>query len=127
MSEMKENTMKLGTHNGSFHADEVFATAFLLKLYPQAQIVRSREKDVLSACDIVYDVGRGKYDHHARDKEFRENGIPFAASGLIWRDFGKQILQKEGVDDPNLVNSLVAEIDENFVQPLDAQDNGVNI
>jgi uncharacterized UPF0160 family protein len=127
MSGKKEKKMKLGTHNGNFHADEVFATAFLLKLYPQAQIVRSREADVLVACDIVYDVGHGIYDHHARDKEYRDNGIPFAASGLIWRDFGKKILQKEGLDEPKLVDSLVAEIDEKFVQPIDAQDNGVNI
>jgi uncharacterized UPF0160 family protein len=119
--------MKLGTHNGTFHADEVFATAFLLKLYPHAQIIRSREEEVLATCDIVYDVGRGKYDHHARDKEYRDHGIPFAASGLIWRDFGKEILQKEGLDESTLVDSLFAEVDEIFVQPLDAQDNGVHI
>ncbi|WCK53178.1 MYG1 family protein [Aneurinibacillus sp. Ricciae_BoGa-3] len=119
--------MKLGTHNGPFHADEVFATAFLLNLYEDAEIIRTRKEDILQTCDIVYDVGRGKYDHHTRDKEYRENEIPYAASGLIWRDFGREILRKEGVDDPAVEEEFFNEVDEVFIQPLDALDNGINI
>jgi uncharacterized UPF0160 family protein len=119
--------MKLGTHNGPFHADEVFATAFLLNLYEDAEIIRSRKEEVLQTCDIVYDVGRGKYDHHTRDKEYRDNNIPYASSGLIWRDFGREILRKEGVDESAVEEELFNEIDEIFIQPLDALDNGINI
>jgi uncharacterized UPF0160 family protein len=118
--------MKLGTHNGPFHADEVFATAFLLRLFPDAEIIRSRDEEILRKCDIVYDVGRGKFDHHTLDKEYRPNQIPYAASGLIWRAFGRDILKQEELN-PTAVEELFHELDELFIQPLDALDNGVSI
>jgi uncharacterized UPF0160 family protein len=119
--------MRLGTHNGTFHADDVYAAVFLMKLYEDAEIIRSRDPNVLATCDIVFDVGRGKYDHHSRDKEYRENGIPYAASGLIWRDFGRHVLEKEGVSEQDVQEQLFCEIDEEFIQPLDAVDNGIAI
>ncbi|UOF92475.1 MYG1 family protein [Fodinisporobacter ferrooxydans] len=119
--------MKLGTHSQTFHADDVYATVFLLHVYNDAEIVRSREEDVLKSCDIVYDVGRGKYDHHSRDKMYRENGIPYAASGLIWRDFGKQIIKNAGIQEADVIETIAREIDEEMVQPLDAIDNGIEI
>ncbi|XP_069133181.1 MYG1 exonuclease-like [Argopecten irradians] len=66
--------MKIGTHNGSFHCDEVLA-CFLLRQLPQykdAQIKRTRDPAVLDTCDIVVDVGgvfdpeKNKFDHHQR-------------------------------------------------------------
>jgi uncharacterized UPF0160 family protein len=119
--------MKLGTHNGTFHADDVYATAILLKLFPDADVVRSRDQDVLDSCDIVFDVGRGIYDHHSNDKEFRENGIPYAAAGLIWRDFGRQVLRNEGIQEEEIESRLLREVDEELIQPLDALDNGITI
>ena len=55
--------IKIGTHNGVFHCDEVLACT-MLKLLPQykeAEIVRTRDQAKLDLCDIVVDVG-GVYD-----------------------------------------------------------------
>lgn len=48
-----------GTHDGSFHADEVTACALLLlfDLIDQEEIVRSRNLKELSSCEYVCDVG----------------------------------------------------------------------
>ena len=55
--------MKIGTHNGSFHCDEVLACAMLKHLpdYKEAEIVRTRDQSILEKCDIVVDVG-GVFD-----------------------------------------------------------------
>lgn len=52
-----------GTHNGTFHADEVTACAllWLFDLIDSEQIVRTREPELLSRCEYVCDVG-GIYD-----------------------------------------------------------------
>ena len=64
----------IGTHDGSFHCDEVLAISILkiLPKYANSEIVRSRDQNVLSKCQIVCDVG-AKYepenclfDHHQR-------------------------------------------------------------
>ena len=39
----------LVTHSGGFHADEVMSSVILTRLYPQAQVVRSRSPDWISA------------------------------------------------------------------------------
>ncbi|KAA0550031.1 MYG1 family protein [Bacillus sp. BGMRC 2118] len=115
---------KVGTHNGTFHADDVIAFVILDELYGPLELIRTRDKELLDTCDLVFDVGGGKYDHHTTDKEYRVNNIPFAAAGLVWRDFGKVLLQKKGVTS-DYINKVFAYIDEKYIQGLDAVDNGV--
>lgn len=100
------------THSGKFHADDVFSSALLLYLNPEITITRGNKvpKDFDG---IVFDIGRGKYDHHQKDSRIRENGIPYAAFGLLWEDLGCEILGDE----------LAEKFDEAFVQPLDNNDN----
>lgn len=71
----KMNPSKIiGTHNGTFHCDEVLACCMLKMLpeYDDAKIVRTRDENVLKTCDIVVDVGgeyeplSHRYDHHQR-------------------------------------------------------------
>ena len=38
--------MKASTHDGRFHADEIFALAVLNLFYPDLEIVRSRDENV---------------------------------------------------------------------------------
>lgn len=104
----------IGTHDGVFHADEVMATAILLKIYPEATVIRTRDEALLATCDVVYDVGGGEYDHHTTEKQFRESGIPFAAAGLIWRDFGAELVSE----------SVMTVIDQDLLSGIDAVDNG---
>ncbi|MCX4325883.1 MAG: MYG1 family protein [Lachnospiraceae bacterium] len=107
-----EIPMRGFTHGSKFHSDDVFATAFLKILNPDIEITRGFE--VPDGFDgIVYDIGRGRYDHHQADKEYRENGCPYAAFGLIWREFGAAYIGEEEA----------ARFDRDFVQPLDESDN----
>ena len=100
------------THAGKFHADDVFATALLQIVRPDIRITRGFV--VPDDFDgIVYDIGFGMFDHHQEPRETRPNGVPYAAFGLLWRVLG-----------PGLVGERQARlIDENFIQPLDLNDN----
>lgn len=100
------------THSGKFHADDVFSAALLLYLNPEIMIKRGNR--VPEDFDgIVFDIGRGQYDHHQKDSRIRENGIPYAAFGLLWEELGADILGED----------LAQRFDEAFVQPLDNNDN----
>ncbi len=100
------------THGSKFHSDDVFATAFLKILNPEIQVQRGFQ--VPENFDgIVYDIGRGRFDHHQEDKEIRENGCPYAAFGLIWREYGEILVGAEEAE----------RFDTDFVQPLDMTDN----
>lgn len=100
------------THGCKFHSDDVFATAFLRILNPDIEVERGLQ--VPDHFDgIVYDIGRGRFDHHQEDKEIRGNGCPYAAFGLIWREYGERLVGPVEA----------ARFDEKFVQPLDRSDN----
>ena len=109
------------THCGVFHADEVLATAILDRVLGEVLVARVAEvPDDLSDGVIVYDIGGGEYDHHQRGGNgCRENGVPYASAGLVWRAFGKQVVG--GCADANAVWEYV---DEMLVQGVDAVDNG---
>jgi uncharacterized UPF0160 family protein len=80
---------KLVTHNGKFHADDVFASVILTQLFPELPLVRTRDEQITNdKNNFVYDVGGGKFDHHGIDDQRQhENGVPMAAFGLIWQKF----------------------------------------
>lgn len=100
------------THGGVFHADDVFSTALLKILNPDIKIVRGFSVPE-NFTGIVYDIGRGKYDHHQKNARVRGNGVPYAAFGLLWEQFGQTLLCRE---DAEL-------FDECFIQPMDQADN----
>lgn len=100
------------THNGKFHADDVFSTALLFYLNSEIKIVRAN-KVPQDFAGLVYDIGRGEFDHHQKDSRIRENGVPYAAFGLLWEALGADILGEEQAQ----------KFDEEFVQPLDSNDN----
>ena len=109
------------THGGIFHADEVFATVLLGKIFPELNVCRTfRAPEIVSEDVIVYDIGGGVYDHHQRDfNQCRENGVKFSSFGLLWRKFGRQLLTD--VENAELVFEL---FDKSFVTGIDAFDNG---
>ncbi|MCI1955239.1 MAG: MYG1 family protein [Oscillospiraceae bacterium] len=108
------------THGGKFHADDVFSAALLKIIHPSVRVTRAFE--VPENYDgIVFDIGRGKFDHHQRNAEVRENGIPYAAFGLLWRELGETVLR--GDCPPEEAAKEAKRFDEHFIQPLDADDN----
>lgn len=111
------------THDGKFHADDVFAVAVLLLFEKGAGVARTRDREKIAAADFVVDVGevydvkRNRFDHHQKEGAgARKNQIPYAAFGLVWKHVGEQIAGGREVAEM---------VDRTLVQPLDAYDNGV--
>lgn len=109
------------THGGIFHADEVLATVILSKVLGDITVLRtSKVPEGLADDVIVYDIGFGRFDHHQKGGNgARENGVPYAAVGLIWKEYGHKLV--EDTVNPELVWSL---IDRDLIQGVDATDNG---
>ncbi len=112
------------THNGTMHADEVFATAFLDLYLKNLRVFRTSSVDLNQVDEnvLVYDVGRGEYDHHQPDAEKRENGITYSSIGLLWRKFGRDYLIQEQVTD---IENVFNGIDKDLIEGIDADDNGI--
>jgi uncharacterized UPF0160 family protein len=115
--------MVIATHDGSFHADEVFAVAALSLLGDPPEVVRTRDLAALAAADLRVDVGfrddatAGDFDHHQRGFDaMRANGVRYASFGLVWREFGSRICDGDA--------EVAAAIDETLVQTVDANDTG---
>ncbi len=100
------------THAGKFHADDVFSTALLHYINPDIRIERvNRVPEEYEG--LAFDIGFGPYDHHQEDKAVRENGVPYAAFGLLFRELGPELLGKEEAE----------KFDRRFIEPLDYNDN----
>lgn len=117
--------MRIVTHNSIFHTDDVFAVATLLLLVGEAEVLRSRDPEIIKTGDYVVDVGyehdpaRNHFDHHQPGGAGkRENGIEYASFGLVWKEFGEKL--SGGAKEAEM-------IDRELVQPIDAHDNGLAI
>jgi len=117
---------KIVTHSGSFHPDDVFAVASfqLLLGVENIEIIRTRDESIITEGDYVVDVGgvydhdAKRYDHHQNGAPVRENGIPYAGFGLMWRHYSEEICQSA---------EIAQAIENRLVQPIDAGDNGVKL
>lgn len=123
----------IATHNGSFHADDIFGVAVLLLLHPEAQLIRTRDMERIAQADFAVDVGgewdadRGRFDHHQRGfAGARPSGVVYASAGLVWRAHGAGLVEQIfGLQDDRLAQSVADALDEELVQHLDRADTGV--
>lgn len=114
------------THNGTFHTDDVFATATASLVHGgKIRVVRSREPEDFAEADMVldvggeYDPGNDRFDHHQKGGAgVRENGVPYASFGLIWKKYGSTLCK-----DPRVAER----VDKELVQFVDAMDNGAGV
>ena len=110
------------THSGTMHADEVFATAFLDLYKKNIKVFRTTNINPEEYPEkTIYDVGRGKFDHHQEDARVRENGIKYCSLGLLWEEYGKKYLSELNLDN---IEDLYLEIEKDFIEQIDAIDNG---
>jgi uncharacterized UPF0160 family protein len=131
LSPTKERIIVLvATHDGKFHADEVFAIAIIKKIYDPVLILRTREPGLLKGATMRVDVGGkyspalGDFDHHQPGSPTREeNGIPFSACGLVWNQFGGQFVKacKAGLRSSEVFHR----IERTLITSIDAIDNGI--
>jgi uncharacterized UPF0160 family protein len=126
MAVSTEKPVRIITHSGTFHADELLATAAILIFLDGRphEIIRTRDPKVIEAGDFVidvgakYDPGTNRFDHHqGGGAGARENGIPYSAFGLVWKHYGEAISGSKEVADA---------IDRHVGHPVDMGDNGVD-
>jgi len=108
----------------------------LLPTYQSASLVRTRDPALLANCHTVVDVGgeydpsRNLYDHHQRtfNTTFPNRPTKLSSAGLVYMHFGKAIIaQRLGVsEDAEGVEVLWQKIYEDFIEALDAHDNGIS-
>ena len=109
------------THSGTMHADEVFATAFLDLYLDDVRVFRTNKVEEEFSDKIVYDIGRGKFDHHQNDAEKRDNGITYSSMGLLWKEYGRDFLSKYNFAN---IEEVFNGIDKDLIEGIDADDNG---
>ncbi len=142
---MDKKKIKIVTHSSKFHSDDVFAVATLMLVLEKAkpdnseelsgrstpegfrenevEVIRSRDPEIIKTADYVVDIGgvynpeKNLFDHHQEDKAGeRENGVPFASFGLVWKKYGEELCGNKAISN---------KIDLLLVQPIDAHDNGI--
>ncbi|MFH5925176.1 MYG1 family protein [Roseomonas xinghualingensis] len=126
----------LATHGGSFHLDDVFAYAVLrlaLGLEEAGRdhsLIRTRDATLIASADLAWDVGAiydpaaGRFDHHQRGAPQREDGTPFSAAGLIWREHGEAAIRAILPQATELAPAIAAAIDHEVIRRIDEIDNG---
>lgn len=146
------NSVLVGTHSGHFHADEALAVHMLrlLPTYRDSSLVRTRDAKILETCHTVVDVGgeydaqRNRYDHHQRgfDTTFPGKKTKLSSAGLVYMHFGRDLIAQSiqqassssssnvesnaGADSSSDVELLYNKIYENFIEAVDAHDNGIS-
>lgn len=108
----------VGTHDGTFHADEVTACALLeyFNLIDHDKIKRTRSADDLRHCEYVCDVGGiydpsiKRFDHHQADYKG-----PLSSAGMIL-----EYLRQTGV----IKSKEFDFFNNSLVRGVDAHDNG---
>ncbi|KEF53984.1 uncharacterized protein A1O9_09779 [Exophiala aquamarina CBS 119918] len=135
---IKPDPLIIGTHNGHFHADEALAV-YMLRLLPDyasATLVRTRDPALLDSCHTVVDVGgeydanKNRYDHHQRtfNSTFPDHQTKLSSAGLVYMHFGKAIIAQHTnlpLDHPD-VELLYQKLYDDFVEAVDANDNGIS-
>lgn len=109
------------THAGVFHADDIFSSALLKLINPAIEIKRvfnvAQIPDDEKETAFVFDIGGGQFDHHQSGAEVRADGTPYAAFGLLWKEFGHLLVSDKQVE----------KIDRTLISRMDAADNGCSL
>lgn len=125
----------IATHNGPFHADDVFACVMAGALRTGRKVVRTRDEDLIAEANIVLDVGgeydhsRRRYDHHqpsfgeTHPATGEEEPTPMATAGLMWH-YSSYLFNEFNLmpQEERYVNEYVRK---ELVEGIDAADNGV--
>lgn len=143
MNIYKKKSLVVVTHGSNFHADDVCSTAilktFFAYTYPDIKlnITRTLDQKKIDVADIVYDIGKiynpkkFRFDHHQKGGAGqRENGVQYAAIGLIWKEFGVRICSEHTFRTTGKKAKkahAVAQagiVEKRFISHIDAMDNG---
>ena len=127
-------SIKILTHDGRFHADDVIACELLSLLEDgNVEIVRSRNLENKEQYKWIVDVGceyipeHGRFDHHQEECKETWPGcsILLSSSGMVFLNLWKEILEKIG--HPNATWEEADMIYKKVFLPIDAHDNGQTV
>ncbi|WP_194711051.1 MYG1 family protein [Noviherbaspirillum soli] len=128
--------MIIATHSGKFHADDVWAAAVLNLIFPNSELVRTRDPAAIARADFAVDVGgvwdpeKGRFDHHQKGFQgARASGVVYASAGLVWKEYGPRCVslvaeQAGHAPSPTQATEIAHAIDADLVQYLDMSDTG---
>jgi len=130
----------IATHNGSFHADDVFGVSVLMaierwKSKAPVELVRTRDPELIAKADYAVDVGgiwdpaTGRFDHHQKGFDGRRpSGVLYASAGQVWAAHGAEFIRSIGQITPAITDEEAAavaqSVDDDLVQYLDMADTG---
>lgn len=108
----------------------------MLPDYAASTLVRTRDPALLETCHTVVDVGgeyddaKKRYDHHQRtfNTTFPNHATKLSSAGLVYMHYGKAIVAqhtKLPIDHPD-TELLFQKLYDDFVEAVDANDNGIN-
>ncbi len=134
----------LATHDKTFHADDVFASA-LLRLFfslglPEQKYTITRnpvdslaleKADMVFDCGRIYDSSKLRFDHHQTGgADTYDNGIKYSSIGLLWKHFGASVcalyVKKISGKDigKQMAENIAIRVNHKLIRGLDAADNG---
>lgn len=110
---MKKIVTTLVTHNGQFHADEVFASAIIKYFFGDVHIIRTRNENLLDEFKknekvFVIDVG-SEYSPTQRNFDHHQDLSLSSSAGLIWNYYAYNNLRPNIVD--RVYNDIIKSID----------------
>jgi len=124
---MEDRKIKIITHSGNFHTDDVFAVTSLTLLLDNRgekyEIIRTRDPEIIKTGDFIVDIGwvydpdNNRFDHHQEGGAGkRENGIPYSSFGIVWKKYGAELC--DSIEAAEIIDKWLG-------YPIDAADNGV--
>lgn len=130
----------IAVHSGTYHLDELLATAMQLFLNSfdgkNSVIVRTRNLKTLNKCDYVYDVGKiynpkeHRYDHHMPEFNVTmpDKETKLSSAGLFWLNQGKELISKFfDTNNQKLIEKLWFKVYDEYIEQVDAHDNGIQV
>jgi uncharacterized UPF0160 family protein len=146
--------IKIGTHDGCPHADDVLACALLKYVLFDDNILieRSRDPSKLETCNVLVDVGgqydpeTDRYDHHMKDfnvtfsdihKHVISGNVTCSSVGLVFGTYGYKIIyriynemkkdenESELPEDFEISHSFFNLVYSEAVKEHDGHDNGI--
>lgn len=110
------------THAGLMHSDDIltWATFIACDVNP-GSIHRVASAD--PSVGVVFDIGGGYLDHHQSNARTREDGTKYAALGLLFSLYGRQIIARITEEHDSIVQDAALDKIETFVVAMDRTDN----
>lgn len=130
---MKTNILRLQelaergviTHNGHFHADDVFSAALLkiTGIIPDVHIIKRVDFVPENFDGLMFDIGQKEFDHHQQNAKSRSNSCKYASFGLLWKTIGCEYVMETYGCTKKDAKKTVARHDKNFTTAMDLTDN----